>query len=1184
MRLQHTTRRSRTGNRGATLLVTLGILTLLSVLAITFLVVSRLQRQTAVGDQNRLVARNYMDAGLHLAMRQVEDAFTYPNYTDHDTGSGEFLTMQRLAPVGQWFSTRYDEAYNLSDSVSYKATDVLASPTLANSPHVNLITPQVMRLVPSALTNGLQLSAHQTPCFRSGWIPLDLLPTNAPVEMRLRSKPGRIAFAVFNCSGLIDANTFISGPTTQKLQRVCFSQTDVTNWFAEVRATTAFDNLTSFLDERMLPFFHLSYDPDPNVYPLHYDCFETNDKLGLWSFAQMPKFNLNTLTYYSEHTDAASGDWTLSGRFRAEWLIPVTEHVLRMSHEEAAVNPNRVDLMQSIRIPWNIANFMDLDRIPQISPFINELDLATREKCAVEDVPLINRIKVFNIFEKEERPDPKCDPEFYKVDRSLSNHYAVAIELWYPFAPNRPPKSAALYAGIYTNEEDVVTTTNRPWTQNQIRDWLNWNSADTSNSVMKTLFYNWARTYTNTVNAIDPSILKSNPLWKTITDQGDLWFTPAMTNHPSWPVADTNGVFSITNTPIWQAFYPETNVVAVTNADGSTTNIVYTNLAITNYYVDWVSESDTPVSTNRLVGNFEPYPVLLWSNLITSAYTTNALVSFDDQSGTTVPFYPVGLTNQLNTITATSNTLIIVVSNRVSGVVSTNETTTLYLSTNGLTIAIATNFNFTTEVLKVEPLPMPPRLGESLAALFNMLLPINSLSSLSHFMLLRPDQFTDEDWDKLFNYFSQSPSIVDTVMPANRTPTLGAMTEEDRYALTDIDGVPLDEENDNGWVSKPEVKADQFGLYWVVYPKKIVSFPEITITKPETGTGAESSSQIVTTNYFALGSKPSYRVWLRPAVTILGMDADKVESDVIVDEALLIKGGDSVQGWQAVTNLSIPDPRQNAYAPYWRGFDRESWENFVATTNLSTQVNEYPFMVFDTGFTSIGDIGHIYTSRTSAEQSPGIPEIPPVGTVSSAAPRYDTISFAARSGAALLDIFTITPTNIPTRGLVQANTQQRPVIQTLLSDIHIGWTNNFTGTIDPSRWIRLTEKPERVDGWADVYADALTNAPYSMGWRSYADMLPSLSTNRVLTMENVWGGIDASSPAHDYTEDVMRGIVDKVSFRQNIFVIIVAAQTLSPASTDTHPITLAEQRAAVTVIRDAYTGKWLVHSWVWLTE
>jgi len=1182
----------RSSRSGATLIVTLGILTVLSVMVVTFLLTSRLQRQTAASQQNRLTARNYMDAGLLFAMRHIEDAFTYPNYTDEEIDQGDFLTRQRLAPVSQWFSERYRETYQLSDKISFQALDVLASPVVSNALTVNLVTPQVLRLIPSALTNGLTLSPNAPYPFRSGWIPLDMLPDTTPVAMRLHSKPARIAFTVFNCSGFVDANTFFSGPTTQKLQRVCFSQSDVTNWVNAAETVEQLDNMGLSHDPLNTPFHHLSYDPGPDTYPLHYDCFETDNNLGLGTFKGTPKFDLHSVTNMIAHTDAASGDWTLSGLFRFGWLIPVTEHVLRMSHEEAPENPNKIDLQQSLRIPWNIANFIDPDRIPQVSPFIKELDLATRENCAVEDVPLINRIKVFNIFEEEQRPDPRCKPEYYDVASNLSNHYAVAVELWYPFAPNRPPELAALYAGLYTNESAAVTTTNRPWTEREIRDWFDWNNS--SNPVMQTLFLSWAGTYTNTVG---PTIW-NHPLWQTITEQGDLWFTPSMTNHPSWPAADTNGNFSITDSPIWQAFYPETYGVVVTNqADAVTTNgtvvstnvvdVVTTNLFTylntTNSYVEWISEPD--LQTNRLTGRIgalepDPYPVLLWSNLTTSAFTTNILGAFFDTDGNTNTFIAEGQTNHLITLTALPENIELVVSNDVSGAVSTNFASAFVLApwdTNGLAFTLITNLYVTTEVHPVEPLPMPGTLGTSLAALFAML-PTNSLSSLYDFMLLTPDQFSEEDWNQLFDYFNQSPNIVNTVMPANRAPSLGSMTAEDRYALTTETGDFLDSES----VVRIAKESDQFGLYWVVYPKKTVSFPEVSATTPMAETGNEDAPALVTTNYCALGSKEAYKVWLRPVVTI-NKPVDGIPSDAIVDEALLVKKGDSVQGWHSITNLSIADPRNNAYATAWNSFALEDWETYVATTNLSTRVSEYPFMVFDTGFTTIGDIGHIYASRAYASgNSPSAVNSTPEGEsrITAVAPRHDTISFTARSDAALLDIFTIHPTNAPMRGLVQANTLQRPVLQTLMSDIRIGWTNSID-TVPELHLLRNIDND--LEDWSDIYTDALVNTPHNMGWRSFADMLPNLSTNELLRTKNVWGS-SALHPMHDYTEDVMRGLVHKVSFRQNIFVIIVAAQALSPASTEKRPVVLSDQRAAVTVIRDAYTGRWTIHDWLWLTE
>jgi hypothetical protein len=73
------------------------------------------------------------------------------------------------------------------------------------------------------------------------------------------------------------------------------------------------------------------------------------------------------------------------------------------------------------------------------------------------------------------------------------------------------------------------------------------------------------------------------------------------------------------------------------------------------------------------------------------------------------------------------------------------------------------------------------------------------------------------------------------------------------------------------------------------------------------------------------------------------------------------------------------------------------------------------------------------------------------------------------------------------------------------------------------------------------------------------------------------GALDAASPA--LIEDLVRSLPDRVTFRQNIFVVIVAAQRLSPTG---KPI--ADQRAAATVVRDAYTGGWFVHDWYWLND
>jgi hypothetical protein len=109
----------------------------------------------------------------------------------------------------------------------------------------------------------------------------------------------------------------------------------------------------------------------------------------------------------------------------------------------------------------------------------------------------------------------------------------------------------------------------------------------------------------------------------------------------------------------------------------------------------------------------------------------------------------------------------------------------------------------------------------------------------------------------------------------------------------------------------------------------------------------------------------------------------------------------------------------------------------------------------------------------------------------------------------------------------------------------------------------------------------LTNNQVNIGWRSFADMLPILSTNEFHRSTDVLGSTVKPTEKHDYTEDVLRGVIDKVSFRQNIFVIVLAAQVVDPG---TGRNVLAEQRAAVTVIRDAYSGNWVISDWRKLTQ
>jgi hypothetical protein len=65
----------------------------------------------------------------------------------------------------------------------------------------------------------------------------------------------------------------------------------------------------------------------------------------------------------------------------------------------------------------------------------------------------------------------------------------------------------------------------------------------------------------------------------------------------------------------------------------------------------------------------------------------------------------------------------------------------------------------------------------------------------------------------------------------------------------------------------------------------------------------------------------------------------------------------------------------------------------------------------------------------------------------------------------------------------------------------------------------------------------------------------------------------------DTKEDLLRDLAERISFRQQIFMVVMAARTATPSGRVT-----ADQRAVALVIRDAYTGRWKLHSWERLTR
>jgi hypothetical protein len=105
---------------------------------------------------------------------------------------------------------------------------------------------------------------------------------------------------------------------------------------------------------------------------------------------------------------------------------------------------------------------------------------------------------------------------------------------------------------------------------------------------------------------------------------------------------------------------------------------------------------------------------------------------------------------------------------------------------------------------------------------------------------------------------------------------------------------------------------------------------------------------------------------------------------------------------------------------------------------------------------------------------------------------------------------------------------------------------------------------EFTNAWLDAREE--TNG---RGWNCNAQFLPDFAAQ--IPVEN--------ETDRRLLNDLLVHVAPQISFRQNAYVVIIQAQRLSPKGRP-----LASQRAAFTVIRDAFTGQWLVYQTTWLTE
>lgn len=307
--------------------------------------------------------------------------------------------------------------------------------------------------------------------------------------------------------------------------------------------------------------------------------------------------------------------------------------------------------------------------------------------------------------------------------------------------------------------------------------------------------------------------------------------------------------------------------------------------------------------------------------------------------------------------------------------------------------------------------------------------------------------------------------------------------------------------------------------------------------------------------------------------------------------------------------FQVNDPRSNGQRKYWVGYDvdeeplgganGDDWHPSVGHSlgemNLtpkrtirgfgnqpvcdpwSFRGQGLPIYATNGVMRNISELGHIFRSNLDDEEI-NKPHLW----------YWRTLNLMHKEeGAKLLDVLTVRGNSGPTEGLFCINSRQTEPLQALFHNLKIGIKDVEDSDLENVRDSDVAEivnylvdPPVSVDEVFESctsFTDMFTSADGDEGGggdlaEAFRLCAPAVENSRLPSHHR--------DPNDIYEEDTFRHICELITFRQNIFTIILGAQALAPRG-DT---VVAEKRAVASVYRDAYTGRHFIKSFKWLDD
>lgn len=424
------------GNRGAALIITLGLLAVLTLLAVAFAVAMRVESMAARNHVNLVKAKQLTQTALSKAMDDINATCAAKVYPDWNSVPGYPAECLHADALG----SRGDTSLDPCEFLEGEATNAFAK----------VLWP----------------AANSVNCY---W--RNIVVTNDTVVQT----NGRIAYLVVNSSGLLDANC-IGGATRNMSTNI--NEIDITgiipddeDFVVKRDEDGRYETIQELfaINDYVDPYHVsnltvMSFDRDRDVYFGDADgdgLLDTNE-LGSTEVQLFRKFYINKITnFFSNFEDNPepenAQDCYWNGRmgarneFSDQFYLPMYALLLNAGLFDAggpytvppelvppalnpapAPTPSDPAVDRPKDVVWNIVNYLDPDRVPRSNSTYPYLHTE-----AVEPVPLVNEI----VFLDPDRSD-------------TNNWYQFEVELWYPFAPLtvEPTDDFILRIGVFTND------------------------------------------------------------------------------------------------------------------------------------------------------------------------------------------------------------------------------------------------------------------------------------------------------------------------------------------------------------------------------------------------------------------------------------------------------------------------------------------------------------------------------------------------------------------------------------------------------------------------------------------------------------------------------------------------------------------------------------------------------------